>query len=373
MPVFRARQQEIAVLKSFDFGENIFPCIEIVKELDRKSPPPRAKKGKSVKSPIVKSFEKVYLPLIQEIKAKRVFVDLPNHLDTVRGMNPDVILFLKTVVYLRKERTEYMKKLSSLANKVIPVLSTYSQITNEIGSITKQADDLRPLFKVLAFRTFPKTFSLDMPQIEKLVRRNDYVIIDFGNREVDMDDPDLQEIGEALRRIDCNIVIHRNAFPMDITLSKLSHNEVVDIIDNSILTKYRDFSGNCFSDFVGIKKDNKMGTGGISSPGFIFYDAVTNDFYGYRYKYGSHVKGETPPHPSEFETTIVPAVLSSEAAKRMKKNRLDFLGIENAGWKTILNISNKGESGQAPAKFKKIGMEHYLHCLKLKIANGDFS
>ena len=32
MPTFRARQQEIIVLKSFDFTPNMYPLIEIIKE-----------------------------------------------------------------------------------------------------------------------------------------------------------------------------------------------------------------------------------------------------------------------------------------------------------------------------------------------------
>lgn len=35
MPIFRARQEENKVLKSFDFGNRIYPCIEFTKELGR--------------------------------------------------------------------------------------------------------------------------------------------------------------------------------------------------------------------------------------------------------------------------------------------------------------------------------------------------
>jgi hypothetical protein len=33
MPVFRVRQEELKILKSFNFGENIYPCLEINPEL----------------------------------------------------------------------------------------------------------------------------------------------------------------------------------------------------------------------------------------------------------------------------------------------------------------------------------------------------
>jgi hypothetical protein len=116
--------------------------------------------------------------------------------------------------------------------------------------------------------------------------------------------------------------------------------------------------------------------GGVISPGFIYYDAVENEFYGYRFKYGSHKKGGIKPDLSEFETTIVPAVIASDSTKRMRDSLLDYLGRDNIGWKMIRNIERGGafgESGKSAAKFKRIGMEHYLHCLKMKILNGDFN
>ena len=78
---------------------------------------------------------------------------------------------------------------------------------------------------------------------------------------------------------------------------------------------------------------------------------------------------------SEFERTIIPAVIKSEAANRMQKHSLDYLGSDNEGWRIIKNIERGvllGESGKSAAKFKRISMEHYLHCIKSKISNGDF-
>ena len=78
----------------------------------------------------------------------------------------------------------------------------------------------------------------------------------------------------------------------------------------------------------------------------------------------------------EFETTIVPAVIASKSSERMQSDSLDYLGAGNKGWEIITNIKrgeyNGGESGKSAAKFKRISMEHYLHCMKVKISNGDF-
>ena len=370
VPIFRGRQQEIAVLKSFDFGKNIFPCLEIVKELDRIPPKPKLEGKKSAREPKIKTFEKVYLPLIDSIKAEKVFVDLPLHLTIHKNMKPETLLFLRTIVALRDKRTEYIRKLASLASKVIPVISTYSQVTGERGSIVKQEQDIRSVFGVIAFRTFAETFRQDIVQISKVVTSHDYLIMDWGDMELDLDDYDQVDIIEELKKLDCIIIIHRNAFPSTITMVGLEHGKIVESIDNSLLEKFTKFAGHCFSDYCGIKKDN-ISSGGVISPGFIYYDAVENSFFGFRFKNGSHKKGEAKPKLEEFEITIVPAVIASPATARMRSDPLDYLGPFNNGWKIIKNIelgALLGESGKSPAKFKRVSVEHYLHCMKVKLS-----
>lgn len=116
-------------------------------------------------------------------------------------------------------------------------------------------------------------------------------------------------------------------------------------------------------DYAGIKKDD-LTSGGTISPGFLFYDAVDNQFTGFR---GS-VKTL-----SEFEDTIVPAVINSEAVLRMQDSGLPYLDGNNWGWQTLLRIQYEGETGKSQAKFKRIAIEHYLHCMRTKIAGGELS
>lgn len=374
MPIFRVRQEENKVLKSFDFGNRIYPCIEITKELDRVYSAPKKKQNGLFTPKKEKGFEDVYIPLIRSIKAEKVFVDMPVHLKQTRGMNKKTILFLRQVANNREKRTEYMKKLMSVSSKVIPVISTFSEVTGERSSIILQENDLRKFFGTVAYRTFFNTFSRDIAQIKKVLRKNDYLIMDWCEMELDLDDEDVMDIVHELKDLDCHIIVHRNPFPNDIKLSELVHGEVVPTIDNRLINIYKAFGGHSFSDYVGIKKDN-ISEGGVISPGFIYFDAVTNQFYGFRYKNGSHKKGMIKPNLAEFETTIVPAVISSDASKRMNLHMLDFLGAGNVGWQIIKNIELGpllGESGKSAAKFKRISMEHYLHCLRCKISNGDF-
>lgn len=372
MPVLRVRQEEVKVLKSFDFGDRIYPCLEIIKELDRE--PRKVSPKSSIKPKKQKTFENVYLPIIRSIEAERVFVDLPVHLKPDRHMKKPTILFLRKVVANREKRTEYLKKFIPVASIVIPVISTYSEVTGERGSITLQENDIRPFFNTIAFRIFFNTFSRDITQIKALIHSDDYVMMDWGEMELDLDDGDIQDVVEELEKLDCNVIVHRNPFPKDITNSGLDHGKIIDTIDNSLLNIYKKLAGSGFSDYVGIKKDN-ISDGGVISPGFIYYDAINNIFYGYRYKYGSHKKGQPKPRLEEFETTIIPAVIRSDATKRMQAHSLDYLGFYNEGWRIIKNIELGlpiGESGKSPSKFKRISMEHYLHCIRIKISNGDF-
>lgn len=370
VPIFRGRKEELATLQSFDFGERIYPCLEIVKEVGRRNKN-EDKQYLLFDEKREKDFENYYTSTIAKIDAQKVFIDLPVHLSPHPNMKKPTLLFLRSVITKRDKRTEYMKKLRSMASKVIPVISTYIQINGEMDSIFLQERELRKDFKVLAFRTFLNTFQQDIEQIKKCSCPKDFIIMDFEDYELDDTDGDIKDTIAEFNNLNCNIIIHRNQVPRDTTMAGLKHSERVESIDNSLPFIFNSFGGNSFSDYVGIKKDD-ITEGGINSPGFIFYDGVTNNFFGYRYQNGGHKKGEEQPDLAEFETTIVPAVISSYVRKKMDSDVLDYLGSENQGWQTIKNIGLGKESGKSAAKFKRISMQHYLHCIKQKIINGHF-
>ncbi|MEO5985120.1 MAG: hypothetical protein ABIP80_06410 [Ferruginibacter sp.] len=370
VPVLRCRQQENIVLKSFNFGKHIYPCIEITKEIDRLPQPPGKNAKKSTVPKALKKFEEVYVTLVTSIKAEKVFVDLPVHIN-YKGKDKARLNFFTTVIRSRAKRTEYMEKLSALNTKVIPVISTYAEITNERGSLQLQEQHLRSTFKILAFRTFMKTFHRDYAQIKEIIKKTDYLIMDWEDITLDLTDDDQFEIVSDLQKLNCTVITLRNSFPIDITNSGLEHGKKIDQIDNTLPTIFQKYNSSAFADYCGIKKD-ALTSGGVSSPGAIYYDAADNEFYGFRYKFGSHKLGDKKPDLQEFVTTIVPAILKCDATKRMQKHHLDFLGLDNIGWKMINDISDGKELGRSAAKFKRIAIEHYLHCIKKKIENGDF-
>lgn len=346
MPTFRARQQEILVLRSFDFRPNMFPLIEIIKEKDRTN-------NKL-------SSKEIYDDLISNVKAEKTFIDLPTYIKDYVGMQPEVVTFNRTVLSNINNRIDFFNSLDNSHNKIIPVVSTLYLKTNAINTITQQFSRLKQTFPNVAIRTFTNTFTIDEPEISALLTQDDYLIYDI-DESVGLTSPIIKRDRTFLSKITNPIkVALRSAVRSDIQNIALNHEQIVYDADNSLLDLYRAYNFDAFGDYVGIKKDD-LTAGGTISPGFIFYDPVNNLFYGYK---GNLKKLD------EFETTIVPAVLGSPVSANIMAADPNYLNTTNEGWE-ILNRINRGEeSGKSQAKFKRISMEHYLHCIKMKIQMG---
>ncbi|MBI1769531.1 MAG: hypothetical protein HYR67_14280 [Bacteroidetes bacterium] len=353
VPIFRGRKEELKVIQSFDFGDHIYPCLEIIKNSGKKT------------------FSDNYLHVIGRIKAKKILVDLPLYLNQGVKRKEDTTKFL-TFIRSRENRTALIKSLNLLADRIIPVISSYAHISGEPQSVIKQSNDLRPKFPVLAFRTFLNSFNQDKDQILSCIQPSDYLIMDWEDHELDETDLDMTDIVNALANFKCTVIINRNPFPKDFKNTSIVHGEKLKEINNDHTEVFRKFGGNCFSDFAGIKKDD-ISEGGTISPGFIYYDAVNNEFYGYRYKNGSHKKGERRPELSEFETRIVPDIIKSDATERMQGDVRNYLDSTNDGWNSLNKINSHELSGRNQALFKWIGMQHYISCIKAKINHGDFT
>lgn len=355
MPTFRVRQQEMIVLKSFDFGTQMYPLIEIVKEHDR-----------SRKEEIQKTFEEIHNELLEGINAKHVFVDLPIYLKQSGAVKDEVVAFSFSVINNLEKRCEYINRLRLSSAKAIPVISSYLFKTGETDSIEKQFNLLNQNFERLAYRLFPISFSIDFEIVKKLIRPSDYIIIDLDQITPYPKSPPLRPIVNALKEFTgCCKILLRSAINTDIQNVKLDHGQVVFEADNSHIDIeiMNDFGVNATGDFVGVKKDD-LTAGGTISPGFIYFDAVENQYYGYR----ADIK-----ELSQFENKIVPDVLDSESSIRMLAETPPYLSDNNAGYKTLLNIRNGLESGKSQAKFKKIAMEHYLYCIRIEIETGKLN
>lgn len=364
IPVFRLRQQEKKVLITFNFGSDIYPYVEIFKHFEQK---PRAPKtGSKAKPP--KQFHEIHLPTLQQIKSDKVFVDLPIQLKVSNKMKREVIEFLRGVVGNRDVRTMHLLSLKRISEKIIPVISTYSQRTGEPNSIKLQQADLRPSFHTLAFRTSGITFTNDMIQINTVIQPQDYLIIDLEERCLGNTD-DMDAIQFMLDYVKifsgCHVVLMNSPIDHKITNTGLDHGRKIERVDNSLMEKFEAFGADSFSDYAGIKRDVVESGGGIS-PGFIYYDAVENAFYGFK----GLKKNE--PDLDDFREIIVRDVLTSDPTARMKRSTLEYLCRDNIGWKMIEDMWDQIEPWNSQAKFKRIAMEHYLYCIKTKILSGCF-
>lgn len=353
MPTFRSRQQENLVLRSFEFGQHMYPMIEIIKEHDRKRPEDKQQ-----------PFQEIYSSLINDIKADHVFVDLPLYLKERASMKAEIIAFSRGVTANIDRRTEVLMSLAPAASKIIPVVSSYLHKTGEAHSLEQQVGQLRPHFPSIAYRILYNHFQEDWPIVSELATAHDFVILDLDTI-APYPSPAIRQIISAWRSFTtCPKIVLRSAINTDIQNVGLDHAEIVYDADNGLLDMYNTaFAGQSFGDYGGIKKDD-LTSGGTISPGFLFYDAANNQFIGY--------KGQVK-DLSEFETTIVPAVLHSDVAQAMQASGLPYLDERNWGWQTMLRIRGGEESGKSQAKFKRISMEHYLHCMRVKIEAGELT
>ncbi|MDF2159390.1 hypothetical protein [Algoriphagus sp. CAU 1675] len=343
VPVFRARQQEILVLKETDFGRNMYPMIEVVKEKDRKN---------NQQS----SFE-IYRDLINAITSDQVFLSLPNYIKLSNSTQAEVITFSRTVLESVPNRVDFFGQFAGI-EKVVPVISSLLNLLGEAETIKSQSESLRVQFPRLAYMTNPDSFEADMLEIESVIRLgSDFFIYDLGT--VSPTNPIFRKHNRVLQDDRFNgliKIIIRSALNSDIKNVGLDHDDVISEADNSLIETFEREKFDAFGDYAGIKKDD-LTAGGTISPGFIFYDPYDNLYYGF--------KAEEK-KLSQFKDFIVPAVLGSVPFSRLQEQYPSFIE-GNAGVKMLRDINTGIENGQNQAKFKKIAMQHYLHCMKVWI------
>ncbi len=346
VPVFRSRQQELLVLKNFDFKDKMYPLVEIIKEKDR--------------SNNARPVQDIWLEYIIALKSEKVFIDLPTYIRDNPSMQDEVLTFNRTTLSNLQRRISFFNQFISQSAKVIPVVSTLYFKTREENSLTNQVKELRKNFPVIAIRTFTNSLEKDLPEIKNLLTTEDILIYDMDT--VQPLNPFVKkQMSEIASLKGIYKVAIRSAINIEIQNIKLDHEEVVAEADNSLLDIFQSIlKVDAFGDYAGVKKD-ELTSGGTISPGFLLFDPIENLFYGY--------KGEIK-NLSEFADTIVPSVLQSAVIKRMKDEAPEYLTADNWGYNTLLAIDSGQDSGKSQAKFKRISIEHYLFCLREMISNG---
>jgi hypothetical protein len=270
MPTFRSRQQENIVLNYFNFKNNMYPLVEIVKEHDRKRP-----------EAAQQSFQEIYSKLLAGVDANKIFVDIPVYLKERASVKDEVLEFSRRVGSNIDKRIEVMLSLGALNQRIIPVVSSYANRTAEADSMRKQVIALRPTFNSLAYRILYNHFDEDWREASVLATANDFVILDLDTI-APYPSPTLKKIISTWSAFTvCPRIVLRSAINSDIQNVNLQHKEIVFDADNGLLDQYKiSFKANCFGDYAGIKKDD-LTSGGTISPGFLFYNALSNEFVGF--------------------------------------------------------------------------------------------
>lgn len=342
VPVFRARQQEILVLKETDFGNSIYPMVEVIKEKDRKN---------NQQS----SFE-IYNDLINSITSEYVFLSLPNYIKLSNSTQTDVVTFSRMVLESVAGRVDFFGQFIAI-ERVVPVISSLLNLLGEADTITRQSKELVGKYSRISYMTNPDSFEEDLAEIDQCIRNgSDFFIYDLGT--VSPTNPIFRKHNRELRERFPGVtkIIIRSALNSEIKNVELVHNDVISEADNSLIESFERESFDAFGDYAGIKKDD-MTAGGTISPGFIFYDPYDNLYYGF--------KGEEK-ELDQFKNFIVPAVLKSDPFLRLEKDYTSFVE-GNPGIKMLRDILSGDENGRNQAKFKKIAMLHYIYCMKVWI------
>lgn len=347
-PVLRARQQEIDVLQKFDFGDRMVPLIEIIKEKDRKD---------NQRSPF-----QIYSDIITNTQAEKVLMDLPIYLAPKVSTSAEVRTFFLSTISRLDERVEFYVQFSAMAEKLIPVISILEPISEERDTLIRQFDALSDIFPQLAFRIYNERFDLAFEQLQQLVLRDNDIII-YDLEKTSITNPIVKKHRKYLRDIfpDNFQVVIRSAINTDIQNVDLEHEQVISLADNSLMELFSlpQYGFDAFGDYAGVKRDDLNAGGGIS-PGMVFYNPDDNLYYGYR--------GPTK-NLSEFETTIIPAVLNSGYVQHWVNTGSQYVN-GNLGYDRLVRISQNEEPAKNQAKYKWISIMHYLHSMKTLIEQG---
>jgi hypothetical protein len=266
------------------------------------------------------------------------------------------------------KRTAKLISFADDRDKMIPVICSYRNISGQTGTFQKQAADLRVKFKSIAFRISGQDpeFESEMDQAEQCLTAADYLIVDFKEDDINRKSSFIKEFTERVGNFTtCPVIVLKSAIPATLTYKELDHGEPVVSTDNSILSIFRMLNAAAFGDYAGIKCDmlTKIKMSRQVVMGFYFFDPTLNTYFGF--------KGDQAGF-SEIADTILPAVVRSIAVNNMNTSGKDYLSADNTGWKYINWMRNGKMKAGNPGKLKRISMEHYLHCIRTQIANGEF-
>jgi len=335
VPVLRFRDQERLVLKSITLSQKTMPLIEIVK------PTPNGNLNGTFGQIHQKELSHLNVPFM---------VDFPTHLNTSRT-EATIQNFLRPLQVSQQAKNSALLSLSHISN-VIPVISHNPFVPYLANSIVNDATLLRKTYSRLAFRVFSQNINSIINDVERTISIGDILVFDIDDAPHVSPALQLQyqQILQVKQNKNCQTVIIRSAIPSNIYNTGLVNDTPITSINNSLLTAYLGYHFDAFGDFAGLKNDLPS-TGGIISPGLIFYSWHTNSYAGY--------KGRTKVL-SEFQAHIGPTLIKSTYWNNYSQPH-----HQNCpGCKKIQAIVSRQTTSGNQATWKGITLAHYLYTME---------
>jgi hypothetical protein len=336
VPILRSLTSERDALKYQKNSDKIMPLIEFV------SDKPRENSTLNFKTFSKQLFNNVTNPF---------FVDIPMYIKLSKRTKSSVYEFLSLIYENQIMRCNYLNLLSDVCpGRLIPVISYNPNIPYIKNLIMDQVSLLRPNYKKLAFRIFAPYPSSIIDELKTVLKPQDIIFLDIF--QLKHNTPSLfsmySEINTLKNSFSCTTVILHSALPDKLTNTKLIDNQIIQEASTNLITSYNSarYKFDAFGDFAGIKVSNLENIP-VSSPAYIHYCALSNNYIGFK---GLYKKVRS------FETMVLPKyTFSSYWASIPKKHKTSCYGC------TLIERmqSGKVKINYAP-RWKTLTICHYI-------------
>ena len=297
VPIMKVRREEIRVSKKLNscFSDSIIPLYEILKdEYEYKYEKDENGKfimvlepGKKRKSKVKKEVTEddiVTLKKISEyINNKTAFIDFFRFDAGKYGGDKVDINKAELAFSLSRNEEEYIKRLYGVSNydNLIPVISIKNKFIFNKRKLAEIIEKLQIQNSSIALRIEDSLFEENSEIIERMLRKEDYLLYDIGEQNIDSKIIELMDLEDI--EIKAKKIILNCPRKFKLNNKQYENNKITELIDNSVLEEYTNYGFIGFGDYGGLK-DQLPTTGGGNGKGAalaLVYDWSSNSFYSF--------------------------------------------------------------------------------------------
>ncbi|MCX7922239.1 MAG: beta family protein [Clostridia bacterium] len=336
VPILKNRREELSVLKTLfkmPISTKILPLLEIVQDKAQKN-------SKTLFYEDLEEFANPDIPFMVDIRK----------MARPTGTSPTVKQFLTKVKRDVNYQLDLFKKLHKIRN-LIPVIS-YDPNDYDSNEIINTDKELRKIgYDRIAYRLTINYFTVPYSEIIKVIKDNDILILDLET--VKYSNPDHMDKYNKVKNLKLSkkisLVLVHSVLKKDMTNTGLVNGEKIDGLNDGIKKHYSSYGFDAFGDYTCVKGELPP-SGGMISPGFIFYSWKNDCYIGF--------KGREP-KLTEFKDYIVPNVLKSSYWNEYSNSHRD----KCPGCFKVLEVKNGFDDGKNQGLWKRISMLHYIYTM----------